>query len=111
MNFNSQRQKLSHDQAHWNPNPEEELIMANDPTSRHPGGDNQGENQGEGDRESAERYNEATHEFVQSGKVDDAAEHAAGQDPQEARRSEREAREHAKEEDPAVHRDYDKPVK
>jgi len=47
---------------------------------------------------------------VQSGKVDDAADHAAEQDPREARRSEREAREHAKEEDPAVHRDYEKPV-
>jgi len=81
--------------------------MANDPTRKHPGG----ENQGEGDRESAARYNEATQEFVQSGKVEDAAEQAAGQDPQEARRSEREARERAKAEDPAVRRDYDKPVK
>lgn len=81
--------------------------MANDPTGKHP----DGENQGEGDRESAGRYNAATHEFVQSGKVEDAAEHAAEQDPQEARRSEREARKHAKEEDPAVHREYGKPVK
>jgi len=37
-------------------------------------------------------------------------ENAQEQDPQEAKRSEREAREHAKEEDPAVHRDYEKPV-
>ena len=48
---------------------------------------------------------------MQSGKVEDAAEQAAGQGPQEARRSECEARECAKEEDPAVRRDYDKPVK
>ena len=80
--------------------------MASDPTSKHPGGDNQGE----GNREAAERYNEATREFVESGKVEKAAEHAAEQDPQEARRSEREGREHAQEEDPAVHRDYKKPV-
>jgi len=81
--------------------------MANDPTSRHPGGDNQGE----GDREAAENYNEATREFVQSGKVEKAAERAAEQDPREAGRSEREGREHAREEDPAVHRDYETPVK
>lgn len=80
--------------------------MANDPTSKHP----DGANQGEGDREAAEHYNEATREFVQSGKVEKAAERAAEQDPQEARRSEREGREHVQEEDPAVHRDYKKPV-
>ena len=31
-------------------------------------------NQGKGDRESAERYNEATHEFVESAKVEEAIE-------------------------------------
>ncbi|MDT8387550.1 MAG: hypothetical protein RQ736_08555 [Thiogranum sp.] len=66
------------------------------------------ENQGEGDRKSAERYNEETHEFVKSGKVEDAAEGAAGQDPQEAERSEQAGRERAREVDPAVHREYDK---
>ena len=69
------------------------------------------ENQGEGDRISAGRYNEATREFVESGKVEEAAEQAAGQDPQEAVNSERAGREHAKEEDPAVHREYNKPEK
>jgi len=68
-------------------------------------------NQGEGDRESAGRYNEATREFVESGKVEEASERAAGQDPQEAGNSERAGRERAKEEDPAVHREYDKPEK
>lgn len=69
------------------------------------------ENQGEGDRESARRYNEATRDFVKSGKVDEAARRAADQDPEEARRSEQKGRERAKEVDPAVHREYDKPVK
>jgi hypothetical protein len=66
-------------------------------------------NQGEGDRESAARYNEATQDFVKSGKVKGAAKRAAGQDPREAEESEREGRKHAKEEDPAVKRDYKKP--
>lgn len=67
--------------------------------------------QGEGNRESAARYNEATREFVQSGKVKDSAQHAAEQDPEEAEHSERKGRERAKEVDPAVHREYDKPQK
>lgn len=68
-------------------------------------------NQGEGDRESAERYNQATREFVNSGKVDKAARDAAKQDPKEAERSERIGKQHAKEEDPSVERDYRKPNK
>jgi hypothetical protein len=79
--------------------------MSNDPNKRQ----KDSENQGEGNREAAERYNEASHEFVESGKVDEAVEHAAGQDPEEARKSERAGKDRAKEEDPAVHRDYDKP--
>ena len=35
----------------------------------------------------------------------------SGQDPQEAGNSERAGRERAKEDDPAVHREYDKPEK
>ena len=69
------------------------------------------ENQGEGDRTSAKRYNEATRKFVESGKVEEAARQAAGQDPEEAKESERKGRERAKELDPEVHRQYDKPVK
>jgi hypothetical protein len=80
--------------------------MASEPNSKQPGGDNQGE----GDREAARHYNEATREFVKSGKVDDAAERASEQDPKEARRSEHDGKQRAREEDPAVHRDYDKPV-
>ena len=67
--------------------------------------------QGEGDRESADRYNEATHEFVESGKVAEAAEKAKGQDPAEAEEAEAAGRERAREKDPAVHRDYAKPTR
>jgi hypothetical protein len=67
--------------------------------------------QGEGDRESAARYNEATHEFVESGKVDEAAGKAQGQDPAEARDAEQTGLERARETDPAVHRDYSKPTR
>jgi hypothetical protein len=81
--------------------------MSNDPKKKEPNS----ENQGEGDRESAKRYNEDTREFVKSGKVDEAAARARGQDPQEASNSERAGKERAKEEDPAVHREYDKPEK
>lgn len=78
--------------------------MAQNPTQSSRGG----ENQGEGDRKSAERYNKATQEFVKSGKVDEAAKKAADQDPKEAERAEKAGREHLKEEDPEVHRDYRK---
>ena len=81
--------------------------MSNDPLKN----ESNSKNQGEGDRESAERYNEATREFVKSGEVDEAAARARGQDPQEAGNSERAGKERAKEEDPAVHREYDKPEK
>lgn len=40
-------------------------------------------NQGEGDRESARRYNKDTQEFVESGKVDEAARRAGEGDKQE----------------------------
>ncbi|MGB7932313.1 MAG: hypothetical protein WCH04_08815 [Gammaproteobacteria bacterium] len=79
--------------------------MTSDPKKQRAGS----KNQGEGDRESAGRYNEATREFVESGKVEEASERAAGQDPQQAENSERAGRERAKEVDPAVHREYDKP--
>jgi hypothetical protein len=67
--------------------------------------------QGEGDKASARRYNEATREFVESGRVEDAAERAAGQEPGEAAEAEEAGRERAREQDPAVHRDYSKPTK
>jgi hypothetical protein len=81
--------------------------MMNDKSDKH----SESEIQGEGDREAAGHYNEATRKFVKSGKVEKAVEDAAGQDPQEAERSEQAGRERAKEVDPAVHREYDKPDK
>ena len=81
--------------------------MTNDDTKQHAADSNQGE----GDRESARHYNEATQEFVESGKVEDTAEQAGEQDPGEARRSEEAGSERAREVDPAVHRDYKKPEK
>ena len=71
--------------------------------------DDKPRNQGEGDRESARRYNKDTREYVESGKVDEAAREAGDQDPSEAESAERAGEERAKEVDPAVHRDYEKP--
>jgi hypothetical protein len=68
-----------------------------------------GENQGEGNRDAARRYNEDQKQFVQSGKVADAARRAAGQDPGEAKKAEQAGRDHAKEFDPEESRDYSKP--
>ena len=65
-----------------------------------------GKNQGEGDRESARRYNENTEKFVESGKVEKAAQEA-----REDLEAERKGRERAKELDPGVHRDYRNPEK
>lgn len=65
--------------------------------------------QGEGDREADRHYREKTRDFVESGKVDEAAEKAGDQDPEEARKAEEAGRKRAKEVDPEVHRDYDKP--
>lgn len=60
-------------------------------------------NQGEGDREAARHYDEKTREFVDSGKVDEAARNAED-DP----KAEEKGKERAKEFDPEVHRDYNK---
>jgi hypothetical protein len=60
---------------------------------------------GEGNYKASREYNEKTKEFVESGKVDDAAREAAPQDDAEAReleRAEREGKRRAKEEDPAL---------
>jgi hypothetical protein len=66
-------------------------------------------NQGEGNVTAARRYNEDQREFVQSGRVEDAARGAAPRNPDESRSmadAEREGRSHAREEDPSVPRDY-----
>lgn len=66
---------------------------------------------GEGDREADRHYRERTRKFVESGKVEEAAEKAGEQDPEEAREAEEKGRARAKEEDPEVHRDYDRPAR
>jgi hypothetical protein len=67
-------------------------------------------NQGEGDKEASRRYDEATRDFVESGKAEEAAQRAKGQDPKEAEQAERAGKERAAEVDPSVHRDYEKPT-
>jgi len=67
--------------------------------------------QGEGDRESAKRYNKDTREFVESGKVDEAARKAGEGDKEEMERAEKAGKDRAKEMDPAVGRNYSKPTK
>ena len=55
--------------------------------------------QGEGDYESAKKYNKDTREFVESGKVDQAAKDSAprnAQEEAEMRKAEDAGREHAK---------------
>lgn len=62
-------------------------------------------NRGEGDPEAARHYNEAQQDFVESGRVQQAADGAAPRDDAEAQdmqRAEQQGREHAKGEDPTV---------
>jgi hypothetical protein len=65
-------------------------------------------NEGEGSRSGARAYNEATREFVKSGKVEEKAKEAKraveGSDAEKLRQAEREGASHAKEEDPQLHR-------
>ena len=68
-------------------------------------------NEGEGNRTAARQYNEATRDFVESGKVDEQAEAARraveGSERAELEHAEAVGRARAKEEDPSVHRDGD----
>jgi hypothetical protein len=58
---------------------------------------------GEGDKAAVHRYEEATREFVESGRVEKAAEQRArGQDQQEAEQSERAGAKRARKSDPAA---------
>ena len=62
---------------------------------------------GEGNYEASRQYNQATREFVRSGKVDEAAREAAPESDAEALQmaaAEAEGRSRAKEEDPALTR-------
>jgi hypothetical protein len=63
--------------------------------------------QGEGNYEAARRYDEAQKRFVDSGRVEEAAEQAAPKSEAEAealRRAEEAGKSHAKDEDPDVER-------
>ncbi len=63
--------------------------------------------EGEGSYTGAKQYNDATRDFVEEGKVKQAARKAATGSEEEAREmeaAEREGRSHAKEEDPALRR-------
>jgi hypothetical protein len=85
-----------------------------DPKSSEPRGDDAGtaktpaqgsQVQGEGNYTAAREYNQATRNFVESGKVEDAAEAAAPDteaQAEELREAEAEGRRHLKEEDPQV---------
>ena len=61
--------------------------------------------QGEGDYEAGRRYDKASREFAESGKVEPAARDAAPDDAREAEemeRAEAEGKSHAKGEDPLL---------
>lgn len=68
----------------------------------------QGKNEyGEGNYKASKQYNQATKQFVESGRVDEAAREAAPQDEAEAAQmaaAEAEGKRRAKEEDPALRR-------
>ena len=61
--------------------------------------------QGEGNYDASRNYRKRTEEFIQSGKVDRAADDAAHTSPEEQQdleRAEQEGRRHAAEEDPQL---------
>jgi len=67
-------------------------------------------NEGEGNRTAARRYNEAASKTAQRGKMPNAE--PGSEDEQKAmEEAEQEGRERAKEQDPAVSRDYSRPTK
>ena len=67
-----------------------------------------GKNQGEGNREAAQHYNKETREFVESGKVDQAAKDAKkayeGPEKDELKKAEEAGKSHSHGEDPQVKR-------
>jgi hypothetical protein len=69
-----------------------------------------GRNEGEGNRTAARRYNEGAHKTAEKGDLPDAAP-SSDEERQEMERAEQSGRARAKELDPAVERDFDKPTK
>ena len=76
---------------------------------------NSGRNEGEGNRTAARQFNKQAREFARSGKVDAAAEEAKdalqGPEREELQEAEAKGQARAREQDPAVRRDYTKPEK
>ncbi|MGB7214888.1 MAG: hypothetical protein WBE98_07605 [Gammaproteobacteria bacterium] len=68
----------------------------------------QQKNEGEGSRTAARKYNEGARKTAERG-VNEKPEALSDDERRELERAEREGRERAKEIDPAVSRDYDKP--
>jgi hypothetical protein len=69
--------------------------------------DNPNREYGEGNYKASREYNEATRQFVESGRVDEAARDAQPRNPEEReelRRAEKAGRRRSKGEDPALHR-------
>jgi hypothetical protein len=76
------------------------MSAMNNPDNTQPEG-----NQGEGNKEADRHYREKTRDFVESGRVDDAARRSAptsAEEAEELRRAEEEGRSRAREEDPAL---------
>ena len=67
---------------------------------------------GEGDYEAAKHYREKTEQFVDEGKVEQQTQDRRSVDPAEQEtleQAEKAGEDRAREKDPAVHRDYQKP--
>jgi hypothetical protein len=77
---------------------------------RQPGHDQE---HGEGNYKASREYNQATAEFVKSGRVDEAARKAKPSNPEEARelqQAEQAGRKESKGEDPGLYNDGRKPA-
>lgn len=67
-------------------------------------------NEGEGSRTAARRYNEGARKTAERG-VREKPEALSDEERREMERAEQEGRRHAKEDDPALERDYSKPTR
>lgn len=65
---------------------------------------------GEGDHEADRRYRENAQEFVKQGRVEESADEASKQGKAESESAEKAGKSRAKELDPEVHREYEKPT-
>jgi hypothetical protein len=95
-----------------NKQPQSSPGSADGPAKDEPSQDE--ELQGEGNYDATRRYDKAAREFVQSGKVDEAARAARPQSPEEAdelKRAERIGQSHSKGEDPELAKPSTSPKK